>query len=40
MELTPASVTVLSYFDDRASMRMYNALPPGSDVFSGTAARW
>jgi len=31
MELTPASVTVLSYYDDgRASMRMYNALPPGS----------
>ena len=35
MELTPASVTVLSYFDDRASMRMYNALPPGNDAFSG-----
>jgi broad specificity phosphatase PhoE len=35
MELSPASVTVLSYFDDRASMRMYNALPPGNDVFSG-----
>jgi len=34
MELTPASVTVLSYFaDDRASMRMYNALPPGRDLF-------
>ncbi|GAA4729595.1 bifunctional RNase H/acid phosphatase [Nocardioides endophyticus] len=34
MELTPASVTVLSYYDDgRASMRMYNALPPGSAVF-------
>jgi broad specificity phosphatase PhoE/ribonuclease HI len=41
MELTPASVTVLSYYDDdRASMRMYNALPPGSDVFSGAAATW
>ncbi len=34
MELTPASVTVLSYYDDgRASMRMYNALPPGSTPF-------
>jgi probable phosphoglycerate mutase len=34
MELTPASVTVLSYYDDdRASMRLYNALPPGSTVF-------
>jgi broad specificity phosphatase PhoE/ribonuclease HI len=40
MELTPASVTVLAYFDDRASMRMYNALPPGNDVFSGLATRW
>ena len=36
MELTPASVTVLSWFGDRASMRMYNALPPGNDVFSGS----
>jgi broad specificity phosphatase PhoE/ribonuclease HI len=35
MELTPASVTVLSYYDDHASMRMYNAMPPGTDVFSG-----
>lgn len=41
MELTPASVTVLSYFDGgpdgqelRASMRMFNALPPSRDVFS------
>lgn len=34
MELTPASVTVLAWFDDRPSMRMYNALPPGNDVFS------
>jgi broad specificity phosphatase PhoE/ribonuclease HI len=34
MELTPASVTVLSYFaDDRASMRLYNAMPPGRDLF-------
>ena len=32
MELTPASVTVLSYYADRGtvrpSMRMFNALPP------------
>lgn len=38
MELSPASVTVVSFYaDDRASMRLYNALPPGRDVFaSGT----
>jgi broad specificity phosphatase PhoE/ribonuclease HI len=35
MELTPASVTVLSWFGDRPSMRMYNALPPGNDFFTG-----
>jgi broad specificity phosphatase PhoE/ribonuclease HI len=36
MELTPASVTVLSYFDDdRASMRLYNATPPGRDGLLG-----
>ncbi len=46
MELSPASVTVLAFFrggkdgtEDRSSLRMYNALPPGNDVFSG-AARW
>ena len=46
MELTPASVTVLSFYaggedgsEARASMRMFNALPPGNDVFD-TAARW
>ena len=39
MELTPASVTVLAWFDDRPSMRMYNALPPGNDVFA-SAATW
>jgi broad specificity phosphatase PhoE len=34
MELTPASVTVLSWFDDdRASLRLYNALPPARDAF-------
>jgi probable phosphoglycerate mutase len=36
MELTPASVTVLSYFDDdRASLRLYNATPPGRDALLG-----
>ena len=34
MELTPASVTVLSWYDDgRASLRLYNALPPARDAF-------
>jgi ribonuclease H / adenosylcobalamin/alpha-ribazole phosphatase len=31
MELSPASVTVLNWYDDRPSMRLYNALPPGRD---------
>jgi probable phosphoglycerate mutase len=42
MELSPASVSVLSFFlggkdgtEDRASMRMFNALPPGNDPFGG-----
>ncbi|WP_121258510.1 bifunctional RNase H/acid phosphatase [Nocardioides ferulae] len=42
MELTPASVTVLSFYPPdqegaapRASMRMFNALPPGRDAFAG-----
>ena len=39
MELTPASVSVLAWFDDRPSLRMYNALPPGNDVF-GAGATW
>jgi hypothetical protein len=35
MELSPASVTVLSWYDDgRASMRLYNALPPARDAFA------
>ncbi|MDO9457428.1 bifunctional RNase H/acid phosphatase [Nocardioides sp.] len=39
MELTPASVTVLSWFEDgRASMRLYNALPPARDAFG--AGTW
>jgi ribonuclease H / adenosylcobalamin/alpha-ribazole phosphatase len=46
MELSPASVTVLSFFtggsagdEPRASLRMYNALPPGNDVFAA-GTRW
>ncbi|WP_232679201.1 bifunctional RNase H/acid phosphatase [Nocardioides sp. R-C-SC26] len=43
MELQPASVTVLSYFESsptgrpgpRASMRLFNALPPSRDPFAG-----
>jgi broad specificity phosphatase PhoE len=45
MELTPASVSVVSFFrggkdgsEPRASMRMFNALPPGIDAFAG--GRW
>jgi ribonuclease H / adenosylcobalamin/alpha-ribazole phosphatase len=32
MELSPASVTVLSWYDERPSMRLYNAQPPGNDL--------
>ncbi len=46
MELSPGSVTVLSFFtggsdgdQPRASLRMYNALPPGNDVFAA-GTRW
>ncbi|HET7194532.1 MAG TPA: bifunctional RNase H/acid phosphatase [Nocardioides sp.] len=46
MELSPGSVTVLSFFtggrggdEPHASLRMYNALPPGYDVFA-SATRW
>jgi probable phosphoglycerate mutase len=46
MELSPGSVTVLSFFtggrggdEPHASLRMYNALPPGNDVFA-SATRW
>ena len=42
MELSPASISVLSFFlggkdgtEERASMRMFNALPPGNDPFGG-----
>ncbi|MEJ7794211.1 MAG: histidine phosphatase family protein [Nocardioides sp.] len=38
MELTPASVTVISFFDGdhgpRSTMRLYNATPPGQPPFS------
>jgi broad specificity phosphatase PhoE/ribonuclease HI len=45
MQLSPASVTVLSFFPDvdgkpRASMRLYNARPPGDDAFSSAASAW
>ena len=43
MELTPASVTVLSFFDGdhgpRSTMRLYNATPPGQPPF-GDPNRW
>ncbi|MEJ7832081.1 MAG: bifunctional RNase H/acid phosphatase [Nocardioides sp.] len=43
MELAPASVTVLAFYDGssgpRSSMRMYNALPPGNDPF-GEGSKW
>jgi broad specificity phosphatase PhoE/ribonuclease HI len=47
MELTPASVSVVTFFaggrdgtEPRASLRLYNALPPGIDAFSSAATRW
>ena len=45
MELSPASVTVLSFYPEvdgkpRASMRLYNARPPGDDAFSPAASAW
>jgi broad specificity phosphatase PhoE/ribonuclease HI len=45
MELSPASVTVLSFYPDvggqpRASLRLYNARPPGDDAFSSAASAW
>ncbi|WP_341927192.1 bifunctional RNase H/acid phosphatase [Nocardioides psychrotolerans] len=46
MELTPASVTVVSFFgggadgdEPRTSMRLYNALPPARDAFADPT-RW
>jgi broad specificity phosphatase PhoE/ribonuclease HI len=45
MELSPASVTVLSFYPEvdgqaRARMRLYNARPPGDDAFSPAASAW
>jgi probable phosphoglycerate mutase len=46
MELSPASVSVVAFYPEsdspipRASMRLYNALPPGQDAFSGDPSRW
>jgi ribonuclease H / adenosylcobalamin/alpha-ribazole phosphatase len=46
MELSPASVSVVSYYPEengvpeRASLRLYNARPPGSDAFSAAATSW
>lgn len=46
MELAPASVSVISFYDDgddganRGSMRLYNALPPARDAFSAAASQW
>jgi broad specificity phosphatase PhoE/ribonuclease HI len=45
MELSPASVTVLSFWPEqdgpaRASMRLYNSRPPGDDAFSPAAPAW
>ncbi len=40
MELSPASVTVLSWYDGRPSLRLYNTLPPGRDALSAGATRW
>jgi probable phosphoglycerate mutase len=45
MELSPASVTVLSFYPEvegrpQARMRLYNARPPGHDAFSPAASAW
>ena len=45
MELSPASVTVVSFLPEvdgraRASMRLYNARPPGDDAFSPAGSSW
>ena len=38
MELSPASISVVSYFEDgRASLRLFNALPPSRDPFASGA---
>jgi probable phosphoglycerate mutase len=46
MELSPASVSVVSYYPaegpipDRASLRLYNGRAPGSDGFGGAPSSW
>jgi broad specificity phosphatase PhoE/ribonuclease HI len=45
MELSPASVSVVSFYPEvegrsRASLRLYNARPPGQDAFSPAASAW
>ena len=45
MELTPASVSVVSFFDEedgptRGSVRLFNALPPERSGFEAAASRW
>ena len=41
MELAPASVSVVSFYDhDKASLRLFNALPPGNDAFAGARTTW
>jgi ribonuclease H / adenosylcobalamin/alpha-ribazole phosphatase len=46
MELSPASVTVVTYYPaeaglpDRASLRLYNGRPPGTDGFGGAPTSW
>ena len=38
MELSPASISVITYFaDGRASLRLFNALPPARDAFASSA---
>ena len=38
MELSPASITVITYYaDGRASLRLFNALPPARDAFAPSA---
>jgi len=39
MELSPASVTVVAFYDDgNSSLRLYNAQPPGSEPFGAPAS--
>jgi ribonuclease H / adenosylcobalamin/alpha-ribazole phosphatase len=46
MELSPASVSVVSYYPaenalpERASLRLYNATSPGNDAFAAAATSW